>query len=411
MASSSDNANWYRVLAQTAPDAIVTMDENSVILSVNAATERIFGFSSDELIGRKIDILMPERMRLRHFAGVGHYLRTGKRNIDWTSISLPGLTKSGVEIPLEVSFGEFRDGTTRIFSGFLRDVSERARQQQMLKDAADKLEAHSEELRAQTVALATTQLELEKAYEAERLARAEAEKANEAKARFLATMSHELRTPLNAIGGYAELILDGIRGPVTPEQVQDLERIQRSQRHLLSLINDILNFAKIEAGRVNFNCRDISMHETLSTLEELVAPQLKEKRLSYNYYCCDPTFTAFADPEKVQQILLNLLSNATKFTPVGGSVTVQCGATVTEMAVEVTDTGPGIADSRIESVFEPFVQLDRAHRSRHEGTGLGLAISRDLARSMNGDLRAISSVGKGSTFILTLPRQNPAKPR
>lgn len=411
MPSSSDNANWYRVLAETAPDAIITMDENSVILSVNWATERIFGYAPHELIGRKMEVLMPVRMRQRHNAGVHHYVRIGKRNIEWTSVPLPGLTKSGVEIPLEVSFGEFRNGTTRVFSGFLRDVSERTRQEQLLREAAETLEAHSEELKAQTVALAATQQELEQAYEAERAARDEAERANEAKAQFLATMSHELRTPLNAIGGYAELILDGIRGPVTPEQVRDLERIQRSQRHLLSLINDILNFAKVEAGKVDFNCRDISMHDTLSTLEELVAPQLKEKRLTYNYYCCDPSFTAYADPEKVQQILLNLLSNATKFTPEGGSITVQCGATATEMSVEVSDTGPGIADSRIESVFEPFVQLDRMHRSRHEGTGLGLAISRDLARSMSGDLRAISSLGKGSTFILTLPRENPRKRR
>jgi signal transduction histidine kinase len=221
-------------------------------------------------------------------------------------------------------------------------------------------------------------------------------------------MSHELRTPLNAIGGYAELLLDGIRGPVTPEQALDLERIQRSQRHLLSLINDILNFAKIEAGKVDFKCREMSMHEALSVLEELVAPQLKEKSLTYNYYCCDPSFTAYADPEKVQQILLNLLSNATKFTPAGGSITVQCGATATEMSVEVSDTGPGIAASRVESVFEPFVQLDRVHRSRQEGTGLGLSISRDLARAMGGDVRVITAPGKGSTFLVILPRSRPA---
>jgi signal transduction histidine kinase len=322
-------------------------------------------------------------------------------------MALPGLTKSGVEIPLEISFGEFMNGTKRIFSGFLRDVSERTRQQELLKAAATALEAHSEELRAQTVALESTQRALEEAYEAERAARGEAEAANRTKAQFLATMSHELRTPLNAIGGYAELLIDGIRGPVTDDQVLDLQRIQRSQRHLLSLINDILNFAKIEAGKVDFNFANISMHETLSVLEELVAPQLKEKNLRYNYYCCDASFTAYADPEKVQQILLNLLSNATKFTPAGGSVTVQCGASATEMSVEVTDTGPGIEASRIESIFEPFIQLDRVHRSLHQGTGLGLSISRDLARAMNGDLRVISSPGRGSTFLLTLPRERP----
>lgn len=409
MPSSTDSANWYRVLAETAPDAIITMDQNSVILSVNPATERIFGYQPQELVGRKMDILIPERMRNQHYAGVSRYVKTGERFLNWDSVTLPGLTKSGAEIPLEISFGEFRDGEARVFSGFLRDVSERARQEELLKHAATALEAHSDELKTQTVALETTQRELEAAYKAERSARGDAEAANEAKAQFLATMSHELRTPLNAIGGYAELILEGIRGPVTEEQVQDLERIQRSQRHLLSLINDILNFAKIEAGKVDFNLRDISMHDTLSTLEELVAPQLKEKTLSYNYYCCDPTFTAYADPEKVQQILLNLLSNATRFTPAGGSITVQCGATASEMAVEVTDTGPGIVASRVKSIFEPFVQLDRVHRSRHEGTGLGLSISRDLARAMAGDLRVITSPGKGSTFILTLPRKDLSK--
>ncbi len=410
MPSSTESANWYRVLAESAPDSIITMDSHSVILSVNSATERIFGYTPAELVGKQMGILMPERMRKRHHDGLARYVSTGERFLNWSMISLPGLTKSGVEIPLEVSFGEFVDEKgTRVFSGFLRDVSERVRQEELLKEAAIALEGHSEELKAQTVALEAAQQQLEGAYEAERRARAEAEEANEAKSRFLATMSHELRTPLNAIGGYAELMLDGIRGPVTDEQVLDLERIQRSQRHLLSLINDILNFAKIEAGKVNFDCRDISMHETLSTLEELVAPQLREKQIAYNYYCCDPAFTAWADPEKVQQILLNLLSNATKFTPVRGSISVQCGSTATEMAVEVTDTGPGISETRVASIFEPFVQLDRLHRSNHEGTGLGLAISRDLARAMGGDLRVISSPGKGSTFVLSLPRLSPAK--
>lgn len=409
MPSSSDSANWYRVLAESAPDSIITMDSNSVILSVNPATERIFGYKPHELIGKQMGVLMPERMRKRHHDGLARYVKTGERYLNWASISLPGLTKSGVEFPLEVSFGEFIDGGTRVFSGFLRDVSERKRQEELLKDAAVALEAHSEELRAQTVALEVTQRKLETAYESERQARAEAEEANEAKSTFLATMSHELRTPLNAIGGYTELLIEGIRGPVSEEQVLDLERIQRSQRHLLSLINDILNFAKIEAGKVDFNCRDISMHETLSTLEELVAPQLRDKKQTYNYFCCDPAFTAWADPDKVQQILLNLLSNATKFTPDNGNVTVQCGATPTEMSVEVTDTGPGIDEARVASIFEPFVQLNRMHRSNHEGTGLGLAISRDLAREMGGDLRVVSSPGKGSTFILSLPRSAPEK--
>jgi len=241
-------------------------------------------------------------------------------------------------------------------------------------------------------------------YEAEQRARALAEQANKAKSEFLANMSHELRTPLNAIGGYADLIVDGIRGPITDAQRADLDRIKKNQRYLLSLINDILNFAKLEAGRVQFSVKSVSMNEALGQMEALVQPQLEQKKLSYEYTCCDASYTAKADPERIQQILLNLLSNAIKFTPPGGEIKVLCVAKPTHMEVRVSDTGVGIPSDKLESVFEPFVQLDRGQPSGNVGTGLGLAISRDLARAMGGDLRARSTVGEGSTFILSLPR-------
>ncbi|HEV7838098.1 MAG TPA: GAF domain-containing sensor histidine kinase [Gemmatimonadaceae bacterium] len=241
-------------------------------------------------------------------------------------------------------------------------------------------------------------------YEDERSARAEAESANRTKSEFLASMSHELRTPLNAIGGYADLISLGVRGPVTDLQLADLERIKKSQHHLLSIINDILNFAKLEAGKVRFEFADVSMNELLGQLEALVSPQLQAKQLNYEYNCCDPSFTAHTDPERLQQILLNLLSNAIKFTGKGGKVTVNCTAKTDRMEVHVTDTGIGIPRDKLEHIFEPFVQLDRGQTAGAEGTGLGLAISRDLARAMNGELTAHSQLGKGSTFTLSLPR-------
>jgi signal transduction histidine kinase/CheY-like chemotaxis protein len=242
-------------------------------------------------------------------------------------------------------------------------------------------------------------------YEAERHARAEAEIANKAKSEFLANMSHELRTPLNAIGGYTELLSAGIRGPITEVQRADLDRIKRNQHHLLSLINDILNFAKLEAGRVRFVLKDVSMNEALGQLEALVAPQLAQKQLRYEYHCCDATFTAYVDPERLQQILLNLLSNAIKFTAAGGLITVNCDATPDMMHVRVSDTGIGMPADKLEHIFEPFVQLDRGLVGSGVGTGLGLAISRDLARAMGGDLTATSTIDLGSTFTLSVPRR------
>jgi PAS domain S-box-containing protein len=247
-------------------------------------------------------------------------------------------------------------------------------------------------------------LERARLFEAERQARAEAEAANRAKFEFLTTMSHELRTPLNAIAGYVDLLDLELRGPITPLQRADLERIRRSQTHLLGLINDVLNFARIETGHVNFALEDVPLDELLAEVEALIAPQVGAKGLAYEHRRFDPAATVRADPEKVRQIVLNLLSNSVKFTPPGGRVTLSCAADDGVVRVHVADTGIGIPGDRLGHIFEPFVQVNTGYTRTSEGTGLGLSISRDLARAMGGELAVESREGGGSTFTLTLPR-------
>ena len=238
---------------------------------------------------------------------------------------------------------------------------------------------------------------------AERAAREAAEAANRAKSEFLAVMSHELRTPLNAIGGYAELMEMGIRGPVTPQQREDLGRIQRSQRHLLGLVNEVLNYAKLETGAVRYDVADVVVAEALAGAEGLVAPQARTKGLALAAAECPADLAVRADAEKLRQVLVNLLSNAVKFTEPGGRIAVACAADGARVRIAVRDTGVGIAADQFGRIFEPFVQVRAGLTRPHEGAGLGLAISRDLARGMAGDLTVESEIGVGSTFTVTLP--------
>ncbi len=231
----------------------------------------------------------------------------------------------------------------------------------------------------------------------------ETKAANKAKANFLAMMSHELRTPLNAVGGYAQLMLDGIPTPAAPEHHDYLRRIERSQKHLLGLIDSVLTHAKIESGRMTYHNIDVTVGEILDEVEPLIAPQRNAKGLSYSQDKSDLHAVFRGDKEKVVQIILNILSNAAKFTPAGGSIAVNTNVTPSTLAISVTDTGIGLSPDQVAQVFEPFVQFQSALGREHKGTGLGMPISRELARGMGGDLSVTSELNAGSTFVLTLP--------
>jgi signal transduction histidine kinase len=251
-------------------------------------------------------------------------------------------------------------------------------------------------------------LERSRLFAAEQSARAEAEAANRAKTEFLAMMSHELRTPLNAIAGYAELMELGISGPVTDMQREQLGRIRRSQRHLLGIIEDLLDLSRLEHGMpADIELGPVPIHETLGGLEALIAPQLKARNLTYIYNPGEGHLLAYGNRARIEQIVLNLLSNAIKYTAPGGRVGLSSGVHAGRVEIRVSDTGHGIPREKMDSIFEPFTRLEMDLTRTTEGTGLGLAISRHLARAMMGDLTARSEVGRGSIFTLTLPTNAP----
>jgi signal transduction histidine kinase len=284
-----------------------------------------------------------------------------------------------------------------------------------LQNQAAELEALNAELQEQAVELEerTADAERERA-EAERH-QADAERANRARADFLASMSHELRTPLNAIQGYVSLLEDGLYGPLAEPQREALGRVRRAQGRLLALVTDVLNFTRLEEGRVAFDVRETRVAEVVREVLPLVEPQLRGRGVRLDLVLPDGAedVVVWSDREKLGQVLLNLLSNAMKFTPpVGpdgapGRVTVELAGregTPDHAYLRVHDTGVGIPRDKQDAVFEPFVQVSTGLTRTSEGTGLGLAISRDLVRGMGGDLRVRSVPGEGSSFTVTLRR-------
>ena len=358
----------YRLLVDSVRDyAIFALDPTGHVLSWNAGAERFKGYTASEIIGKHFSIFYPMEDRWKPPRELEIATETGRFEEEGWRVR-----KDGSRFWASVVITALRDerGTLVGFAKVTRDLTERRQaEQQRLEDA-------------RRVAIS--------------------EEANRTKAGFLAAMSHELRTPLNAIAGYADLLLTGIGGEVSEQHREYLERIRGSQQHLLAIINDILNFSRIEAGQLKYDRVRVPLKEAVEAVLPMVEPQAKLKQLKIASDL-NADALALADQSKVEQIALNLLSNAVKFTPVGGSINIDAGTSGHQVTLRVRDTGIGIAAGDLKAIFQPFVQVGRSLTSPHEGTGLGLAISSDLARGMGGRLDVESTVGQGSTFTLTLP--------
>ena len=362
----------YRLLVERVTDyAIFALDAGGHIISWNPGAQRLKGYLAHEIIGKHFSSFYPEEDKragkpeweLEVATDVGRVEDEGWR-----------IRKDGTRFWANVVITALRDdhGTLIGFAKITRDLTERMELQRRAIDDARRL--------------------------------AEVEGLSRAKSQFLASMSHELRTPLNAIGGYAELIEMGLGGSVSDQQREYLARIRGSQQHLLRIINDLLNYSRIESGKLTYEQEQVPLPAVIEAVTTMVGPQAAAKRITVDTPQCRDEVIAVADRLKVEQIVLNLVTNAVKFTPPSGRVTVACGTQGDAVSLTVADTGPGIPADRLDDIFEPFVQLGRSLSSGHEGAGLGLAISRDLARAMKGDVSVRSTTGKGAIFTLSLPR-------
>jgi PAS domain S-box-containing protein len=382
------------------PCGFMAFGDDGVIQRVNARLLEVLGYTREEVEGRHVETLMNVGSRI-FFQTHLFPLIAMKGNAEEIFLLLKSSRGEDIGFLLNAA-RHVRDGKAVNDCGLMR-LRERRKFEDALVRAKKAAEAAQEELTEANERYAEQAIELELQQEELERQRRIADDANQAKSKFLATMSHELRTPLNAIGGYVQLIEMGVHGPVTDDQRIALDRVRRSQLHLLRLINDVLNLARIEAGRVEYDVRDVAVADVVATVMPMVEPQMAAKGVS-SRALLDGAGLVRADREKLEQIVLNLLTNAAKFTGEGGAVTVRvrndCGIPG-RTCLDVEDTGIGIPAEMQAGIFEPFVQVDTDNRK--EGSGLGLAISRDLARGMGADLVLKSEPGRGSVFTVILP--------
>jgi len=417
----------FRLLVEGVRDyAIFMLDPTGRVATWNEGAERIKGYRAKEIIGRHFSEFYLEEDRASHkpereleiAKRAGKYDEEGRRvrrdgTVFWASITITAIRNKSGEL---IGFAKVTRDLTERRASELRALEDARRLagEEAARRAAEtrehELRALADQLRKQTQELEARTREAEEAREHASDSLARADEANRAKSQFLAAMSHELRTPLNAIGGYTDLLTMGLSGPVTEQQQEQLGRIRRSQEHLLGIINDILNFSRLEAGQLTYDIGPVAVADVVESVAQMIMPQARAKGLQLDDAACRNGAVALGDRPKVEQIVLNLVSNAVKFTGSGGKITMSCEVRRNRVILTVLDTGSGIPKDKLDAIFEPFVQVGRTLTSSREGAGLGLAISRDLARGMGGDITVDSRVGVGSEFKLTLPAEQLQKP-
>jgi len=361
----------FRDLLESTPDSIVMSNATGHIVLANTQAERLFGYEHDEMRGHPIETLLPARFRTGHVTHRLNYVTQSRPHTMGTGLALYGLRKDGAEFPVEISLSPLQTDIGTMVMSTVRDISERKRFEQALYEK---------------------NLELEK--------------ANREKNRFLVSMSHELRTPLNAIIGFTGTLLMRLPGPLTTDQEKQLRTVQRSARHLLSLINDLLDLGKIESGKVDLLSEPVSCTVLLHDLADTLMPLAQQKGLRFRLEMPDKEIWITSDRRAINQILLNLVNNAIKFTD-KGEVSIHLDE-VTHgearlVSIHVRDSGIGIRTSDKEKLFEAFSQIGSSLTRQFEGTGLGLYLSQKLATLLGGKLTFSSQFGVGSTFTLSLP--------
>ena len=380
----------FRDIVGSAMDAIIAIDAKGTVTLFNSTAERVFGCPASQAMGSSVLQFFPKPDR----AGVMQKIinvaggTTGRISSPTTPTSMQAIRANGETFPIEASVSCMETPNGNIYTIILRDVSERV--------------AHEARLRRQAESLAETTAELKAANEELNIRQLDLERAMTARSRFYASMSHELRTPINAVLGYSTLLLERIYGPLNDKQAEGIERTQRAARHLLELVNDVLDLSKIEAGKIDLRLQPVTFPTLIEDLFVTVRPLADEHGSTLSLEMTEE-LRIVTDPRRVRQILLNLLSNAIKFGS-GKPIDVTCrqredGGVV----IEVTDHGPGIPPQDQERIFHEFVQLGKTQLQ--DGTGLGLPISRRLAELLQGTLTVRSTVKEGSTFTLTLPAE------